>query len=29
MFSYDIIDALMNIIEITRKNLNRNILETI
>ena len=29
MFNYDVIDELMNIIEITYKNLNRNILETI
>ena len=29
MFNYDVIDELMNINEITRKNLNRNILETI
>ena len=29
MFNYDVIDELMNIIEITFKNLNRNILETI
>ena len=28
MFNYDIIDELMNINEITCKNLNRNILET-
>ena len=29
MFNYDVIDELMNINEITCKNLNRNILETI
>ena len=29
MFSYDVIDELMNINEIICKNLNRNILETI
>ena len=29
MFNYDVIDELMNISEITCKNLNRNILETI
>ena len=29
MFNYDVIDELMNINEITGKNLNRNILETI
>ena len=29
MFNYDIIDELMNINEMTCKNLNRNILETI
>ena len=29
MFNYDVIDELMNINEITYKNLNRNILETI
>ena len=29
MFNYDVIDELMNINEITRKNLNRSILETI
>ena len=29
MFNYDVIDELMNINEITFKNLNRNILETI
>ena len=29
MFNYDVIDELMNINEITIKNLNRNILETI
>ena len=29
MFNYDVIDEFMNINEITRKNLNRNILETI
>ena len=29
MFNYDVIDELMNIIEITCKDLNRNILETI
>ena len=29
MFSYDVIDELMNINEITCKNLNRYILETI
>ena len=29
MFNYDIIDELMNINEITCKNLNCNILETI
>ena len=28
MFNYDVIDELMNINEITCKNLNRNILET-
>ena len=29
MFNYDVIDELMNINEITCKNLNGNILETI
>ena len=29
MFNYDVIDELMNINEITCKNLNNNILETI
>ena len=29
MFNYDVIDELMNINEITCKNLNFNILETI
>ena len=29
MFNYDVIDELMNINEITCKNLNRNILKTI
>ena len=29
MFNYDVIDELMNINEITFKNLNHNILETI
>ena len=29
MFNYDVIDELMNINEITCKNLNRKILETI
>ena len=29
MFNYDVIDELMNINEITCKNLNRNILEAI
>ena len=29
MFNYDVIDELMNINEITCKNLNLNILETI
>ena len=29
MFNYDVIDELMNINEITFKNLNRNISETI
>ena len=29
MFNYDVTDELMNINEITCKNLNRNILETI
>ena len=29
MFNYDVIDELMNTNEITCKNLNRNILETI
>ena len=29
MFNYDVIDELMNINEITCKNLNRNILDTI
>ena len=29
MFNYDVIDELMNINEITCKNFNRNILETI
>ena len=29
MFNYDVIDELMNINEITCKNLNRNILENI
>ena len=29
MFNYDVIDELVNINEITCKNLNRNILETI
>ena len=29
MVNYDVIDELMNINEITCKNLNRNILETI
>ena len=29
MFNYDVIDELMDINEITYKNLNRNILETI
>ena len=29
MFNYDVIDELMNINEITRKKLNRNISETI
>ena len=29
MFNFDVIDELMNINEITSKNLNRNILETI
>ena len=29
MFNYDVVDELMNINEITCKNLNRNILKTI